>query len=208
MNGLFITFEGVEGSGKSTQIDRLAERLREKGYTVDVTREPGGTPTAEAIRALVLDPAHSALLPRAELMLYEAARAQHMEERILPRLNDGAVVLCDRFTDSTAAYQGAGRGLAPETIDTLNRVATADRQPDLTILIDLSAEVGLARATRAATDRIESESLAFHERVREGFLAIAKANPERVTVVDGNGTEEAIAEAIAAIVERFLEGRR
>jgi len=204
MSGVFITFEGVEGAGKSTQIERLKIHLEEKGRTVVVTREPGGTPTAEAIRRILLDPQYAALCGTTELLLYEAARAQHVEERIAPALRAGHVVLCDRFADSTTAYQRAGRGLARDVVERLHAIATGGLGPDLTILIDLPVEIGLARATCGAADRMEQEPRAFHERVRAGFLEVAKENPERVKVIDGTRSVDEIADTIAALVDAFL----
>ena len=180
--------------------------LESNGHAVLATREPGGTPVAESIRALLLDPANDALSPVAELLLYEAARAQHTSERILPAIEAGKIVLSDRFYDSTTAYQGAGRGLPPEDLERLHLIATNDLRPDLTIVIDIPADVGLARATRGGSDRIERETLGFHERVRAGFLRIAQAEPERVKRVDGTGSVEAVAAAIREIVDALLHG--
>ena len=204
--GLFITFEGVEGCGKSTQVERLRQRLTTMGYKVIATREPGGTPIAEAIRAILLDPQHAAMCPTAELLLYEAARAQHVAEKILPALQAGAIVLCDRFSDSTTAYQGAGRGLSPEDVAPLHAIATAGLNPDKTILVDVPAEVGLARVMKTKTrDRIELEAIEFHTKVRDGFLAIAKAEPNRVAIVDGTQPLELVSTAVDAIIDSLLE---
>lgn len=203
--GTFITIEGVEGCGKSTQAVQLGQYLESKGYRVLVTREPGGSPTAEAIRNVLLDPENNMITPMAELLLYEAARAQHVEERVRPALDSGQVVLCDRFVDSTMAYQGYGRGLSCDMIGQLNRIATQGVWPDLTIIVDLPADVGLARATRErASDRIERETLAFHQRVRDGFLGIAEADSQRIRVIDGNGTIEEVAKAIRSVAEGWL----
>lgn len=202
MSGCFITFEGVEGCGKTTQIALLRDYLAAAGHTVVVTREPGGTPIAEAIRDVLLDPAHGAMGATAELLLYEAARAQHVHEKIAPALKAGQVVLCDRFADSTTAYQGAGRGFAPEILNQLHRMATGGIWPDLTVLIDLPVETGLERAReRGRKDRIEQESIAFHQRVREGFLALAESEPERIRVVDGNAPVDSVHRAIRRAVE-------
>ncbi len=208
MRGLFITFEGVEGCGKTTQIERLRQHLEAQGHTVLMTREPGGTPIAEAIRELLLDPAHDALSPAAELLLYEAARAQHVDERIRPALESGTTVLCDRFADSTTAYQGAGRGLPREELEHLHRIATGDVWPDLTIVIDLPVEAGLARArARGRADRMEQQDVAFHERVRQGFLELAARNPERVRIIDGTQSIDEIAAAIRALLAGLLTAR-
>lgn len=205
MNGLFITVEGVEGCGKSTQIVLLKEYLESRGRDVIVTREPGGTLIAEAIRGILLDPGNSALSPMAEALLYAAARAQHVDERIRPALEAGKVVICDRFADSTTAYQGAGRELPEETIHSLHAHATRGTWPHLTIIIDLPAEMGLKRARRVSElDRIEMEPIEFHQRVREGFLAIAQNEPDRVHVIDGTQTVEDVAASIRNLVEPLL----
>ncbi|MCX5759213.1 MAG: dTMP kinase, partial [Candidatus Hydrogenedentes bacterium] len=163
--GIFITFEGVEGCGKSTQAALLREHLESKGFAVVCTREPGGTPIAEAIRRVLLDPAHGAMVPATELFLYAAARAQHVGERSRPALDAGAVVICDRFADSTTAYQCAGRGLGHDVAAQLHGIATGGLRPDITFVIDVPAALGLARAAKTGIpDRIEREQLAFHER--------------------------------------------
>lgn len=205
--GRFITIEGVEGSGKSTQIVRLRQHLEARGHDVAVTREPGGTPIAEAIRQVLLDPANSRMCATAELLLYEAARAQHVAERIRPALDAGKVVLCDRFADSTTAYQGAGRGLAPDVVARLHDVATNGTWPDLTIVIDVPVEVGLARAARnGRPDRIEREDVEFHDKVRGEFLRLAADEPHRVKIVDGTPSEDEIAPVIARLADTLLEG--
>ena len=208
MNGLFVTFEGIEGCGKSTQAKRVEAHLKEQGYTVLLTREPGGTPIAEAIRGVLLDPANVAMSPVTELLLYEAARAQHVAERIRPALEKGTVVICDRFADSTTAYQGAGRALSAENVAYLHDLATAGTMPDLTILLDLPVEEGLARAGRInEPDRLEAEPVAFHRRVRDGFLRIAEQDPERVKVLDGSRPPDDIAADVQRIVEERLDQR-
>lgn len=196
--GAFITFEGGEGSGKSTQLRLLVRRLEAGGLSVRPLREPGGTHVGEAIRGLLLDPANAGLDARAELLLYEAARAQLVAEVIEPALQAGEVVVCDRFFDSTTAYQGFARELPLAEITVLNETATGGLVPDRTIYLDIEPEIGLARATRHAADRLESEDLAFHERVRAGFLAIAAENPSRVRVVDARGTVDEVADLIDA----------
>ncbi|MFO7775147.1 MAG: dTMP kinase [Candidatus Hydrogenedentota bacterium] len=205
MKGVFITIEGVEGCGKTTQLGCLSRHLTETGYPVETTREPGGTPIAEAVRAMLLDPAHTAMTPTTELLLYEAARAQHVSERIRPALEAGCVVLCDRFVDSTTAYQGGGRGMAWEMLNQLHAIATDGLWPHLTILLDVLVEEGRQRAQSGRSrDRIEGESLAFHERVRQAFLQIAAQEPERVRVVEGNQPIENVRERVTALVEEFL----
>ncbi|HOF39703.1 MAG TPA: dTMP kinase [Candidatus Hydrogenedentes bacterium] len=201
MKGAFITLEGVEGSGKTTQMALLRDRLEADGHRVLLTREPGGTPIAEAIRGILLDPANTALAPVTELLLYEAARAQHVVERIRPALDEGAIVICDRFADSTTAYQGAGRVLPREAVRELHHLATGALWPDLTIVLDLPVEEGLKRAGAAHTrDRIEREPVEFHERVRQEFLRIAESEPNRVKVVNAAQPVEAVAAAIHVLV--------
>jgi len=208
---LFITFEGIEGSGKTTQIRLLAERLSGAGRSVVATREPGGCPIADAIRQILLHPGNNALVPRAELLLYAAARAQHVDEIIQPALREGKIVLCDRFTDATTAYQGYGRSLDLEMIDRLNRLATDGLFPDLTILLDMSAEEGLRRAKRRNVeqdlgdeDRFEQESLSFHRRVRQGYLALA-SREKHFQRVNAEGTTTEVSARISAVVDDFLE---
>ncbi len=192
--GIFITFEGVEGSGKSTQLGLLAKRLELEDVRVRCLREPGGTAVGEAIRSILLDPEHLGLDARAELLLYEASRAQLVAEVIEPALQAGDVVLCDRFFDSTTAYQGYARGLPLEEVARLNEAANGALTPDLTIVIDVDPGLVLERACEAsgAPDRLELEDVAFHQRVREGFLAIARAEPQRVVVVDGEDAVEIV----------------
>ncbi|QWV94449.1 dTMP kinase [Geomonas oryzisoli] len=214
--GFFITFEGVEGCGKTTQLRLLKERLESAGETVVATREPGGCPIADQMRAILLDANNSAITPLAELLLYAAARAQHVQEVIAPALKRGETVLCDRFTDATVAYQGHGRELDLDVIHQLNVLATGGVQPDLTVLIDCPVQVGLSRAlsrieatTGAREERFELESVRFHERVRDGYLALARAYPERFVVVDGSG-DVARTEVLvtAALMDRLPAGRR
>ena len=187
MTGRFITFEGPEGSGKSTQAKRLAQRLEQAGHTVLVTREPGGTPTGEAIRGLLQhDHAGEAICPVTELLLFEASRAQLVSRVIQPALAKGTWVVCDRFTDSTAAYQGYGRGFDLASIIELNRVAVQGCEPDLTLLLDVETQTGLGRMshrnrqTNVASDRFEREAVEFHERIRAGYLQLARRWPGRI----------------------------
>lgn len=190
MPGLFVTFEGGEGTGKTTQLKALLAHLRAAGWDAIETRDPGGTPIGKQIRGLLLDPENTRMAAASELFLYEASRAQLVHEVIRPALHAGRIVLCDRFTDSTVAYQGSGRGLDLDLIARLNALATDGVRPDLTFLLDLDPEVGLVRATQRVTqrqerhDRIEEEVLAFHQRVRAGYRAIAAAEPGRVAVLD------------------------
>ncbi|MBU5636747.1 dTMP kinase [Geomonas sp. Red69] len=214
--GFFITFEGVEGCGKTTQLRLLKERMESAGEKVVATREPGGCPIADQMRAILLDAKNSAITPLAELLLYAAARAQHVQEVIVPALERGETVLCDRFTDATLAYQGHGRELDLDVIRQLNALATGGVQPGLTVLIDCPVETGLSRAlsrieatSGAREERFELESIRFHERVREGYLSLARAFPERFVVVDGSG-DVARTEVLvtAALMDRLPAGRR
>ncbi len=201
MPGLFVTFEGGEGSGKSTQLTRLAERLRANGVEPLVTREPGGTPLAEGIRAVLLDPARSPGAV-AEALLMVAARADLVATRLKPALESGGVVLCDRYGDSTIAYQGGGRGLDARQLAEWNRVATGGLLPDLTLLFDLPARLGLARRAGAAgtPNRLDLESEAFHSRVRERYLELARAEPGRFVVLDASLAPDLLAEQVWAAV--------
>jgi dTMP kinase len=184
--GWFVTFEGIEGAGKSTQIACAARFLAARGIACEVTREPGGTPVAEALRRLLLEPQEEPLDATAELLLVFTARAVHVANRIRPALARGTWVLCDRFTDATEAYQGAGRGVAPADIRALEQIAQRGLRPDLTLLFDLPVDVALARAAarRAPGDRFELEAGEFHERVRRGYLDILAREPGRVRRVD------------------------
>ncbi len=192
MKGLFITFEGIEGSGKSTQMVLLGQKLAELGLPVLLTREPGGPPIAEAIRALLLDPTRSEMLPQTELLLYSASRAQHTGELILPALREGKVVLCDRYYDSTFAYQGAARSQDMDFIRFLTAFATFSTVPGLTFLIDLPVAEGMARIQGRQLDRLEQEDDSFHELVRAQFLDLAKIHSNRFVVLDGSLPREDI----------------
>ncbi|WP_305043893.1 dTMP kinase [Geoalkalibacter sp.] len=207
----FITFEGIEGSGKTTQISRLAAHLRARGLEVVQTREPGGCPIADAIRAILLDAANTSLVSAAELLLYAAARAQHVEEVIRPALAKGRIVLCDRFTDATLAYQGFGRGLSLAQIENLNTLARGTTVPDLTLLFDLPVEVGLRRALKRiagtsgpAEDRFEQESRQFHERIRLGYLTLAGQEPERFRLIHADADPEQVFAEVVTVVEQRL----
>lgn len=205
MNGLFVTFEGVDGCGKSTQVARLARRLQAQGYPVRCLREPGGTPLSEKIRSLLLDPANGDMVPEAELLLYEASRAQLVCQVIRPALAAGQVVLCDRFYDSTTAYQRAGRGLGAQVVDKANRLGSCGLVPNLTLWLKLDPAQGLARAIGThSPDRLEQEGVAFQEAVAAGFEAIAAAEPQRVVPVDASGTPEQVEDAVYQVVSRAL----
>lgn len=211
-DSMFITFEGIEGCGKSTQIRLLFQALQAEGRPVVVTREPGGCPVADQIRAVLLDAANQAMVPMTELMLYAAARSQHLAEVVKPALGAGKIVLCDRFSDATRAYQAFGRGLDRATVETLNRLACGALVPDLTILLDCDVKTGLARACHRIDnsagpreERFELESLSFHQRVRDGYLQLAADEPGRFVVVDAAGTPEEIATVIVGVVKSRLE---
>ena len=215
--GKFITFEGLDGTGKSTQMHRLGAALREAGHRVLETREPGGTPTGEKMRKVLLDSGTAGLAPLAEMALMFASRAQHIAEVIEPALAAGDIVLCDRFTDSTEAYQGGGRRLGSEPERELHRVLCGNLQPDLTLLLESNLEASLGRArrrnkraSRSASrshdeNRFEQETRAFFARVRDGYLAIARREPGRVVMVDARGTPSQTHEQILEVVRRKLK---
>ncbi|MEJ2692052.1 MAG: dTMP kinase [Candidatus Thiodiazotropha sp.] len=207
-SGRFITIEGGEGAGKSSNLDYLRSLLEEAGKPVLFTREPGGTPLGESIRELLLGHRHTGMADETELMLMFAARAEHLKQKILPALQAGTWVLCDRFTDASYAYQGAGRGIAEERIALLENYVQGALRPDLTLLLDLPVEAGLARAgSRSAPDRFEQEARDFFERVRQGYLAIAAAEPERVKVIDAAPDLEQVRRQIRRVIQDFLRGR-
>ena len=199
---LFITFEGVEGAGKTTQIALLKQFLELSGHSVRLTREPGGDPVAEAVRTLVL---HADLSPRSELLLFLASRAQNVERVIRPALEAGEVVICDRFIDSSIAYQGYGRGIGRDAVAALNEFATSGLLPNLTVLLDLDPAVGLLRASDH--NRMEAETLVFHQRVREGFLRESENHRERFCVLDALKSADEIHAAIASKLEHLLAVR-
>ena len=203
-NGLFITLEGPEGAGKSTNRDYLAELLGASGREVVLTREPGGTPLAERIREILLAPAAEPMAVDTELLLMFAARAQHLAQVVRPSLARGALVLCDRFVDATYAYQGGGRGVPVERIATLESFVLGDLQPDLTLVFDLPVEVGLARAARrGALDRFEQEQRAFFEAVRQTYLQRAQAVPERYRIIDASRSLAEVQADLRALVARL-----
>ncbi|ATH81580.1 MULTISPECIES: dTMP kinase [Pseudomonadaceae] len=209
MTGLFITLEGPEGAGKSTNREYLAERLREQGIDVLLTREPGGTPLAERIRELLLDPSDEPMAADAELLLVFAARAQHLQQVIRPALAKGSVVLCDRFTDATYAYQGGGRGLSIERIAQLEQFVQGELRPDLTLIFDLPVEIGLARAAaRGRLDRFEQEGRGFFEAVRQAYLQRAEQAPQRYRVLDAGQTLAQVQADIDALLPSLLEACR
>ena len=210
IRGVFITFEGMDGSGKSTQMRRLAERLRAHGRSVIETAEPGGTRIGQQIRRILLDSANQELSPTAEMLLYFACRAQNVDETIVPALARGDVVLSDRFTDSTMVYQGCGRGLGAEAVLALDRIACRGLVPDLTLLIDIDAETSLARAharnaqAAAGETRMDEQSLDFHRQVYDAYHTLAAREPQRFRVIDGRADWDRMAEAIWQVVQPYV----
>ncbi len=212
---LFITFEGVEGSGKTTQIERLNRYLTRKGIPCRVTREPGGCPIGEKIRKILLNPDHREMSPLSELLLYEASRAQHVIDVVKPFLKKGMVVLCDRFSDASIAYQGYGRKVDLKWVERLNRLSSQGIKPDITFLLDCPSNVGLKRALqrnrmlkKEKEERFEREKIQFHHRVRRGYLSIAKKEPHRVKIIDTREGEEKVFEKIRRIVDELIATRR
>lgn len=205
MTGVFITFEGGDGSGKSTQVALLADELRSQGYTVVATREPGGTVIAEKIREVLLDPANHEMGDRTEALLFAAGRAEHVHHLIRPAIARGDVVISDRFMDSSVVYQGMGRGLGPTDVLGLNMWATGNLRPDLTIVLDVESSSGLDRI--GDKDRIEQASAEMHSKVRQGFLQLAMSDPDRYLVVDGSQSVETIAAEVLERVEELLRER-
>jgi dTMP kinase len=211
---LFVTFEGVEGSGKTTQIQRLKKYLTQIGISCKVTREPGGCPISERVREILLNPDHREMIPMSELLLYEAARAQHMKEVIKPFLKKGGVVLCDRFSDATLAYQGYGRRIDLKWIERLNQLSSQGIKPDVTFLLDCPSDVGLKRALhrnrtlkQEKEERFEKEKIQFHRRVRKGYLTIAKKEPRRVKIFDTRQGEDKVFEKIRDVVDHLIKHR-
>lgn len=208
--GLFITIEGGDGAGKTTLITRLTERIyKETKKRTIRTREPGGSPIAEAIRGVILDTKNTKMEPRTEALLYAAARRQHLAEIVMPALERGSIVICDRFVDSSLVYQGHARGLGVDKVWDINRFATEDCMPDLTLYLDLDPEVGLARIAdneHREVNRLDLEGLAFHRKVREGYLQIAEKFPERIRTLDASEEPSLLAESAWKLVEKSLTG--
>ncbi len=207
--GIFITIEGGEGAGKTSLISQLANTLLERGQQVMTTREPGGIPIAEKIRQVILDREHTAMDARTEALLYAAARRQHLVERVIPALNEGKIVICDRFIDSSLAYQGHARGLGMEEVWSINHFAIQNTMPDLTIYMDISPKVGLARIAQAAereVNRLDLEQMSFHERVREGYLYLQQQYPERIESINADQAENNVFFDVLAIIESRFEG--
>lgn len=212
MTGIFITFEGPDGAGKTTQLKKLAFALQEEGWSAVVTREPGGTVISDKIREILLSPEHVEMSDQAEVLLYAASRAQHVQERIVPSLNRGQIVLCDRFVDASIAYQAYGLGIEERMVRSVNQFATDGLVPDRTYMLDIPVEESRRRLlTRSGAelppdlDRIEQKELEYHRRVREGFLRIAQAEPQRVRLLDAARTEDELAGEILSDVRRLLE---
>jgi dTMP kinase len=212
---LFITFEGVEGSGKTTQIRRLKKYLTQKGIPCKVTREPGGSPIGEKIRKILLNPDHREMVPLSELFLYEASRAQHVKEVIEPLLEKGLMVLCDRFSDASIAYQGYGRKLDLGLVRKLNRLSSQGIKPHVTFLLDCPSDLGLKRAVqrnqvqrKEREERFEREKIQFHHRVRRGYLSLAKKEPHRVKVIDTRQGEDKTFEKIRRIIDNLIRSKK
>jgi dTMP kinase len=203
---MFITFEGPDGSGKTTQISLLADYLREQGFSVLVTREPGGTDIGDQIRNCLHDVRNTNMTPRAEILLYSASRAQLVHETIVPALQSGATVICDRFADSTLAYQGYGRGLNLDDLHYITRFATGGLRPDLTFLLDMDVEDGISRRTQGGEEmnRMDLQKASFYRRVREGYLQMARDEPQRWVVVDADGPVDQVQQAIRREFDRRL----
>lgn len=205
MKGILISFEGIEGTGKTIQSKLLCEYLIKKGYNAILTEEPGGTQIGHKIRELLLSIEYKGMTPLTELLLYNASRAQHIKEVILPAMNRGAVVITDRFADSTVTYQGYARGIDLNLIDSIEKIVTSGLRPDITILLDLDVETGLNRNRGInKMDRLELEDVEFHKQVRSGYLEIAAKEPERIKLIDASGSIEEVQSKIVKIISDFL----
>lgn len=206
---MFITLEGPEGSGKTTAVEAAVKKLTEMGYQIVRTREPGGTPISEQIRNVILDKENTAMDPRTEALLYAASRRQHLVEKVWPAIKEGKIVICDRYLDSSLAYQGGARNLGIENILNINLFATENTWPDLTLLFDLDPKIGLERISRNANrevNRLDLEKLDFHNKVRNTFLELAKRYPERFVIIDASKSQEEVAKAtLDAILSRLCE---
>lgn len=206
---MFITLEGPEGSGKTTAVEAAVKKLEEMGYQIVRTREPGGTPIAEQIRNVILDKGNTAMDARTEALLYAASRRQHLVEKVWPALKEGKIVICDRYLDSSLAYQGGARGLGVEEVLNINLFATENTWPDLTLLFDIKPEIGLARINANANrevNRLDLEKVEFHNKVRESFLALAKRFPDRYVIIDASLSRDEVAKAtMEAILSRLCK---
>lgn len=205
--GFFITFEGTDGAGKTTQIQHLSAELRQAGYDICLTREPGGAPISEQIRDMLLNPDHSEMAATTELLLYAASRAQHVSEVIKPALEAGKIVISSRFADAMVVYQGYGRGLDLERINRLNRIATDGVTPDVTLVLDLPVEIGLQRVRkrRGGLDRLEREKIEFHQRLRDGYRALAEQEPQRIKIIDAQTSPKQVYTQIRGAVQPVLQ---
>lgn len=209
--GVFITFEGGEGAGKTSVIEHIQRELTNAGYKVLVTREPGGIPIAEQIRSVILDRAHTMMDERTEALLYAAARRQHLVEKVMPALNSSYIVLCDRFIDSSLAYQGVARGLGIEQVWAINEFAIGEMMPDLTVLLDIPPQVGLERIASAngrEINRLDLESASFHEKVREGYLLLCEKFPDRIVKINGHCEQQAVFKQVRETIINFLSKRQ
>ena len=212
---MFITLEGIEGSGKTSQLEHMEEYFKQRGFEPVVTREPGGTAVGQKIRAVLLDPEIEKMAPLTELFLYEADRIEHLEKTIRPALAAGKIVLCDRFFDATIVYQGYGRGLDRQMIQNLHRLILGDLKPDATFLFDLAPEVGLDRAWNQVNSgkrsdketRFETEKLAFHRKIRDGYLTVARLEPERFFIIDAGQDEAAVRQIVLQRLKDLVPGR-
>ncbi|WP_231584084.1 dTMP kinase [Domibacillus indicus] len=208
MAGLFITIEGPEGAGKTTVLNRIAKKLQEKGQDVVQTREPGGIVIAEQIRSVILNKENTAMDARTEALLYAAARRQHLAEKVIPALKQGSIVLCDRFVDSSLAYQGFARGLGMSEVGSINEFAIGGVMPELTLLFDVRPEIGLARIHRhngREVNRLDLEDISFHKKVREGYLALAELNKERIVIINAEQEEERVFQDAFSQIEKVLK---
>jgi len=201
--GLFITFEGPDGSGKTTQAEKLTAYLEGQGFPVTMTREPGGTVLAEKLREILLDPQNH-IVPLSELLMYGASRAQHTQEIIIPALDRNVIVICQRYSDATLAYQGFGRGLDVDQVKEINRISSGGLVPDLTILLDIDITEGLKRRESKTLDRLEKEAISFHERVRKGYLETARIFPERIKTIEVTSDIETTFQEVTSLVQVFL----
>lgn len=205
--GFFFTFEGIDGCGKSTQLSKVAQVLTSRGLPVVVTREPGGTVIAEKIREILISPEHSEMVDESEILLYCAARAQHVREKIIPAIEQGKIVLCDRFQEATFAYQGFGRSISMETLNTLNTYATGGLNPDRTFIFDLSVESSFDRMIKMnkMKDRLEQNGKEFFERIRRGYLLLAESSPQRIVLLDGEQTIDAISDDVLFYINETIK---
>ncbi len=207
MQGKFITFEGIDGCGKSTQLALTSKILAEKGYDVVVTREPGGTSISEKIREILLSPLNSEMVNECEILLYCAARAQHVREKIIPAVESGKIVLCDRFQEATFGYQGYGRGIPLDVLKAVNAYATGGLNPDLTFIFDLSVEMSAGRMAKInkAKDRLEQNSAEFFQKIRDGFLNLAKSSPERIKLINAEQSIEQISAEVINLIQKHIK---